>query len=138
MTISSEPTDQGPKPYVVNIERATLENSTYRTTLWTGKFLQMTVMAIAPGDDIGLEVHEDHDQFLRVESGEGKVQMGPAEDQLTFERTVGDDEAILVPAGSWHNVTNVGTEPLKVYSIYGPPEHEHGTVHPLKSDDPEH
>ncbi|MBM6544800.1 cupin domain-containing protein [Janibacter sp. YIM B02568] len=138
MTISSEPTDQGPKPYVVNIERATLENSTYRTTLWTGKFLQMTVMAIAPGDDIGLEVHEGHDQFLRVESGEGKVQMGPAEDQLTFERTVGDDEAILVPAGSWHNVTNVGTEPLKVYSIYGPPEHEHGTVHQLKSDDPEH
>lgn len=95
-------------------------------------------MAIAPGDDIGLEVHEDHDQFLRVEEGRGKVQMGPAEDDLSFEQIAEDDDAIFIPAGSWHNVTNVGDEPLKLYSIYAPPEHEHGTVHPTKADDPEH
>ncbi|WP_312717444.1 cupin domain-containing protein [Mobilicoccus sp.] len=131
-------TDHGPQPYVIDIEKATLSNDTYRTTLWTGKNLQLTVMAIAPGDDIGLEVHEDHDQFLRVEEGRGKVQMGPAEDDLSFEQIAEDDEAIFIPAGSWHNVTNVGDEPLKLYSIYAPPEHEHGTVHPTKADDPEH
>ncbi|GAA1710952.1 MAG: cupin domain-containing protein [Dietzia sp.] len=127
-------TDHGPHPYVVNIEDATLANTNYRTTLWTGKHLQMTVMAIAPGDDIGLEVHEDHDQFLRVEQGRGRVQMGPAEDRLEFDEEVGDDWVILVPAGSWHNVTNIGDEPLKVYSIYAPPEHEHGTVHATKAE----
>ncbi|MBB1033628.1 cupin domain-containing protein, partial [Dietzia sp. CQ4] len=84
-------TDHGPHPYVVNIEDATLANTNYRTTLWTGEHLQMTVMAIAPGDDIGLEVHEDHDQFLRVEQGRGRVQMGPAEDRLEFDEEVGDD-----------------------------------------------
>ncbi|GAB48730.1 cupin domain-containing protein [Mobilicoccus pelagius] len=136
--MSVDMTDHGPKPYVVNIERATLDNRNYRTTLWTGKNLQLTVMAIAPGDDIGLEVHDDHDQFLRVEEGRGKVQMGPAEDDLSFEQIAGDDDAIFIPAGSWHNVTNIGDEPLKVYSIYAPPEHEHGTVHPTKADDPEH
>lgn len=134
MTIASEPADQGPKPYVVDIEKATLDNTSYRTTLWTGKYLQMTVMAIAPGDDIGLEVHEDHDQFLRVEAGRGRVQMGPAEEDLSFDREVGDDDVIMVPAGSWHNVTNIGDEPLKVYSLYGPPEHVHGTEHATKAD----
>lgn len=126
--------DHGPHPYVVNIEDETLSNTNYRTTLWTGKHMQMTVMAIAPGDDIGLEVHEDHDQFLRVEQGRGRVQMGPAEDRLEFDEEVGDDWVILVPAGSWHNVTNIGDEPLKVYSIYAPPEHEHGTVHATKAE----
>lgn len=122
-------TDHGPKPYVVDIEKVTLENTNYRTTIWTGTNLQLTVMSILPGHDIGLEVHEDHDQFLRVEEGKGRVQMGPAEDQLTFDVLAEDDDAIFIPAGSWHNVTNVGDEPLKVYSIYSPPEHEHGTVH---------
>ena len=121
--------DQGPKPYVVNIEEATLENTNYRTTLWTGSNLQLTVMSIQPGHDIGLEVHHDHDQFLRVEKGRGRVQMGPAKDDLSFDVEAADDDAIFVPAGSWHNVTNVGDEPLQVYSIYAPPEHPHGTVH---------
>ncbi|MGN0101336.1 MAG: cupin domain-containing protein [Dietzia sp.] len=132
------PTDQGPHPFVVDIEKATLDNDTYRTTLWTGSHMQLTVMSIKPGDDIGLEVHADHDQFLRVESGRGRVEMGPAEDQLDFVREVSDDWAILVPAGSWHNVTNIGQDDLKVYSLYGPPEHEHGTVHPTKADDDHH
>lgn len=126
--------DAGPHPHVLNIERATLANDTFRTAVWTGVHLQLTVMSIEPGGEIGLEAHHDRDQFLRVESGQCRVQMGPAKDQLTFDREVGDDWAILVPAGSWHNVTNIGQEPLKIYSLYAPPEHPQGTVHVTKSE----
>jgi mannose-6-phosphate isomerase-like protein (cupin superfamily) len=125
--------DQGPRPFVIDIEKATTENEVYRATLWTGKYLQVTVMSIEPGHDIGLEVHHDHDQFLRVEAGRARVQMGPAKNDLPFDREVEDDWAIVVPAGSWHNVTNIGDGPLKVYSLYGPPEHAHGTVHATKA-----
>lgn len=132
--MTSQLRDEGPNPYVVDIEAATLENDRYRTTLWTGSNLQMTVMSIDPGHDIGLEVHEHGDQFLRVEQGRARVQMGPAEDDLSFDREVGDDWVILVPAGTWHNVTNIGDEPLKVYALYAPPEHAHGTVHATKEE----
>lgn len=125
--------DAGPRPFVTDIEKATLGNENYRTTLWTGSHLQVTLMSIPPGGDIGLEVHEDHDQFLRVESGRGRVQMGPAEDDLSFDEEVEDDWVVLIPAGSWHNVTNTGAEPLKLYSLYGPPEHPHGAVHPTRA-----
>ncbi len=130
--------DHGPAPYVIDIEKATVENTNYRTTVWTGSSLQLTVMAINPGDDIGLEVHADHDQFLRIESGTARVEMGPAENQLTFNRTVGADWAVFVPAGTWHNLTNVGDTPLQVYSIYAPPEHAPNTVHVTKADDDHH
>lgn len=126
--------DEGPKPYVVDIETATLVNDNYRTTLWTGSHLQMTVMSIEPDHDIGLEVHPDRDQFLRVESGTARVEMGPASDDLPFVREVEDDWVILVPAGTWHNVTNTGDAPLKLYALYGPPEHPHGTVHRTKAE----
>jgi mannose-6-phosphate isomerase-like protein (cupin superfamily) len=135
LSVSAQPySDQGPDPYVVDIEHATLSNENYRTTLWTGAHLQMTVMMIEPGRDIGLEVHEHGDQFIRVESGKARVQMGPSEHDLPFEREVGDDWVILVPAGTWHNVVNVGDGPLKVYALYAPPEHAHGTVHATKAD----
>ncbi|MBK7722497.1 MAG: cupin domain-containing protein [Austwickia sp.] len=127
-------TDPGHVPFVVDIEAATTENATFRTALWTGSYLQMTVMSIEPGDDIGLEMHPDVDQFLRVEAGQGKVEMGPAQDDLPFVAEVEDDWAILVPAGQWHNVTNTGSQPLKVYSIYGPPNHPLGTVHADKAE----
>ena len=127
-------TDHGPAPYVVDIEDATLSNTNYRTTLWTGVGLQVTVMSIAPGEDIGLEMHDDVDQFLRVEQGIARVQMGSAENDLDFDVEVEDDWAIFVPRGKWHNVTNVGTTALKVYSIYSPPEHKHGTVHVTKAE----
>lgn len=127
-------TDKGAEPYVVDIEQATLSNDTYRTTLWTGANLQMTVMSIKPGDDIGLEVHQGGDQFLRVEQGTGRVQMGPAKDDLSFTAEVTPDWVILVPAGAWHNVTNVGDDDLRMYVLYAPPEHLHGTVHPTKTD----
>lgn len=132
--------DEGPEPYVVNIEKATLANESFRTALWTGDHLQMTVMSIPVGGEVGLEMHDDRDQFLRVEQGRARVQMGPAEDDLPFDREVEDDWVILVPAGSWHNVTNAGDEPLKLYSLYAPPEHPAGTVHRTKeeSDAAEH
>lgn len=126
--------DEGPNPFVTDIETETLANENYRTTRWTGSNLQMTLMNIEPGHDIGLEVHPDGDQFLRVEAGTARVQMGPTKDDLPFDREVGDDWVILVPARMWHNVTNIGTEPLKIYAIYGPPEHSHGTAHPTKAD----
>lgn len=125
--------DYGPKPFVTNIEAATLLNDNYRSTLWTGKNLQVTVMAIQPGHDIGLEVHDDHDQFLRIEQGEATVYMGPDKDNLE-EKIAGEDEAVFVPAGTWHNLVNAGEKVLKIYSIYSPPEHAHGTVHATKED----
>lgn len=124
--------DNGPNPYVINIEQATLQNQTFRTALWTGENLQLTVMSIEPGDDIGLEVHDDHDQFLRIEQGEALVKMGKTEQDLR-EWNARDDDAIFVPAGAWHDVINVGTVPLKIYSIYAAPEHPHGTVHQTKA-----
>ena len=126
--------DQGPEPYVVDIEDATLSNDTFRTALWTGAHLQLTVMSIPVGGEVGLEMHDDRDQFLRLESGKARVQMGPERDDLRFDREIEDDWVILVPAGSWHNVTNVGDEPLKLYSLYAPPEHPKGTVHKTKAE----
>ena len=126
--------DHGPQPYVVNIEELTISNDSFRTAAWTGANMQMTLMAIQPGEDIGLEVHTDHDQFLRVEQGLGLVQMGASEDTLDFEANVEGDDAIFVPAGTWHNVTNTGDAPLKLYSIYAPAEHPYGTVHATKAE----
>lgn len=121
--------DYGQEPYVVNIEELTKQNDKFRVAKWTGANLQMTVMAIQPGGEVGLEVHNDHDQFLRIEQGVAKVVMGPAEDNLTFEKEAEDDFAIFVPAGTWHNIINTGDEALKLYSIYAPAEHPKGTVH---------
>jgi len=116
----------------VDINKATIHNDNYRTTLWTGKNLQLTVMSIPPGQDIGLEIHHDHDQFLRVEGGQGLAQMGDTKEHLSFRQPVFDDSAIFIPAGTWHNVTNTGNNPLKLYSIYAPPEHPFGTIHQTK------
>lgn len=126
--------DYGPEPFVINIEEATTQNNTFRTALWTGKHLQVTLMSIPVGSDIGLEVHPSTDQFLRIEEGQGLVKMGDSRDNLNFQKTVSDDFAIVIPAGKWHNVVNTGNRPLKLYSIYAPPHHPHGTVHQTKAD----
>lgn len=123
--------DHGKQPFITNIETATKENSNYRTALWTGANLQLTLMSLLPGEDIGLEVHADHDQFLRIEQGKAIVHIGSDEANLE-EMDANEDDAIFVPAGAWHNVTNDGGEPLKLYSIYAPPEHPHGTIQPTK------
>ncbi|MCL2852801.1 MAG: cupin domain-containing protein [Defluviitaleaceae bacterium] len=126
------PKDFGGAPFVVDIAKATLNNDTFRTALWSGSHLQLTVMCIKPGEDIGLEVHPHVDQFLRVEDGCGLVQMGNSRDNLYIAHLVFDDYAIFIPAGAWHNLTNTGDRPLKLYSIYAPPNHLFGTVHQTK------
>ena len=117
----------------MDINRATLQNDNYRTTLWTGRDLQLTLMTIPVGGDIGLERHTENDQFLRIEQGQGLVQMGRSKDRPDTRQTVFDNSAIFVPVGTWHNITNIGNVPLKLYSIYAPPHHPHGTVHQTKA-----
>lgn len=126
-------TDYGPNPFVIDINKATLANDTYRTALWTGRNLQLTLMSINPNDDIGLEVHPNNDQFLRIEKGIGVVQMGNSRDNLFFQQNIYDDYAIFVPAGTWHNVINTGNEPMKIYAIYAPSHHPWGTIHQTKA-----
>ncbi len=124
--------DYGPDPFVTNIDKATLQNRNFRTALWTGRHLQLTLMSIPTGGEIGLEIHPETDQFIRIESGNGMVMMGPAKNRLNFQRPVSDGYAVFVPAGTWHNIINTGNRPLKIYTIYAPPHHPHGTVHATK------
>ena len=129
----SRDTDFGPEPFVVNIEQATLRNRNFRTALWTGCYLQLTLMSIPAGSEIGLELHPDTDQFLRIESGSGVVRMGACKDRPDFQKYVGAGDAVFIPAGTWHNLINTGRCPLKLYSVYAPPHHPHGTVHKTKA-----
>lgn len=120
--------DLGPEPCVVDVERDTLLNEDFIRARWTGKYLQMTLMSIGPGKEIGLEVHEDHDQFIRIEQGQAMIVMGKDKEALDFVDEASEDFAVFIPAGYWHNVTNTGEGDLKLYSIYSPPEHDHGTI----------
>jgi mannose-6-phosphate isomerase-like protein (cupin superfamily) len=126
--------DIGPRPHAFDIESATRENANYRTVAWTGRYLQVTLMSIPVGESIGLEAHPGTDQFLRVDAGRGKCVMGPAEDDVTFEQEVSDGWSIQVPAGTWHDVINIGSEPLRVYAVYAPVHHALGRVQPSKED----
>ncbi len=126
--------DFGKKPTVIDIEQATKQNNNYRIALWTGEHLQVTLMSIPVGGNIGLEVHPNIDQFIRIEQGIGLVQMGDAKDNLDFYTRAGDGYAVMVPAGKWHNITNIGNVPLKLYSIYAPPDHPKGVVEKTKQD----
>lgn len=120
--------------WVDDIEKATLGNDTFRTVLFTGKHLQMTVMCLQPGEEIGVEKHDDLDQFIRIEEGMGQVQMGSSRDDLSEVHDVEDDWAAIIPGGTWHNVVNTGEGQLRLYSIYTPPEHPDGTVHRTKAE----
>jgi mannose-6-phosphate isomerase-like protein (cupin superfamily) len=120
--------------WVGDIERATLENATFRTVVFTGEHTQLTVMRLGPGEDIGREVHPNLDQFIRIEEGEGRAELGSTEDLVDETHDVRDDWAIVVPAGVWHNVVNTGTGDLKLYSLYSPPEHPAETVHRTKAE----
>ena len=111
------------KGYADDIEKATKANSDFRRVLYTGKNLQLVLMTLPPGCDIGEEVHEDRDQFFRIEDGEGEIVIDGV------AHRVEDDFAVIVPAGARHNVVNDGEEPLKLYTLYAPPEHKDGTVH---------
>src|SRR5699024_3033596 len=131
----AETRDQGPKRFVVDIEKATLDNETFRTAIWTGEQFQVTVMNIPLGGDVALEVHTKEDQFLRLESGRGRVEMGPSEVEGTFTEGLCADWAVLVPKGTSHNIIHIGDEPMKLCSIYAPPHHALGTVHQTQADD---
>lgn len=126
--------DYGPEPFAVNINEATIQNDTFRTAIWTGNHLQLTLMSMNPGEEIGLEMHPDVDQFIRIEQGEGVVRMGDTEELLDFEANVYDDFIFIIPAGKWHNLYNTGDTQLKLYSLYAPPNHPHSTVHETKAD----
>ncbi len=120
--------------WVGDIERATLDNTTFRTVVFTGAHTQLTVMRLAPGEDIGRESHPNLGQFLRIEEGQARVELGRTEDAIDESHDVEDDWAVVVPAGVWHNVVNTGTRDVKLYSLYSPPEHPPNTVHETKAD----
>lgn len=120
--------------WVDDIEKATVENDTFRTALYTGTQLQLTVMSLKPGEEIGVEMHDHLDQFIRVEQGRATVTFGPSKDEIAETHEVEDDWAIIIPGGTWHNVINKGDGDLKLYSIYAPPEHPEGTVHATKAE----
>ena len=118
--------------FVGNIEELTLENNNFRQVLFTGSHTQLVVMSLKPGEEIGSEVHHHVDQFFRFEQGEGKVIIGT--DKL-IEQVVGDGSAVIIPADTEHNIINTSaTEPLKLYTIYSPPNHPEGTIHVTKAE----
>lgn len=129
LVATNEVDENGGEPWVLNIEKATVNNDLYRVEQWTGRHMQMVLMSIKPGEEIDLEVHDGHDQFIRIEQGEGRVLMGKTREDLSFDEAVTNDWAIFIPAGYYHNVKNTGQEDLKVYTIYSPKEHAKGTVH---------
>ncbi|HEU4997280.1 MAG TPA: cupin domain-containing protein [Gemmatimonadaceae bacterium] len=116
------------KGFVGNIEDSTSNNNDFRRVLYTGHHMQLVLMSLTPGEEIGEEIHPDRDQFFRVEDGKGEVWIDG------HKTAIESDIAIVVPAGARHNVKNTGGTPLKLYTLYAPPEHEDGTVHVTKSD----
>ncbi|HJQ77985.1 MAG TPA: cupin domain-containing protein [Acidimicrobiia bacterium] len=120
--------------WVGNIEHLTVENTNFRTVIYTGEHSQLTVMSIPPGGEVGWEAHGHLDQFLRLEQGKARLDFGKSKDGVDESHEIEDDWALIVPAGVWHNVVNVGDTDLRLYSVYSPPEHPEGTVHPTKAD----
>jgi mannose-6-phosphate isomerase-like protein (cupin superfamily) len=116
------------KGFVENIERLTEDNDTFRKVLYTGKNLQLVLMTMQSGEEIGEEIHGDRDQFFRIEAGQGEIWIDGVANEVEA------DDGVIVPAGAKHNVVNTGSVPLKLYTIYGPPEHREGTVHVTKAD----
>lgn len=120
--------------WVDNIETLTLENTNFRTVVHTGKHSQLTLMSVPPGGEVGWESHAHLDQFLRLEQGWARLDFGKTEDAVDETYEIEDDWALIVPAGVWHNVVNMGDTDLKLYSVYSPPEHPDGTVHSTKAE----
>lgn len=126
--------DYGPEPLVIAIDRAAESNTNFRTAFWTGSHLQVTLMCIPVGGEIGLEVHEDTDQLLRIVHGCGMVQFGATKHAVRNIQRVNRHSVVIIPAGTYHNLVNCGSVPLQLYSLYAPPHHPFGTVHRTKAD----
>lgn len=124
--------DYGPNPLVINIGCAAKSNPNYRTALWTGNHLQVTLMSIPVGGDIGVEMHPNLDQFIRIECGNALVLMGEKQECMRHQQRVNQGYAAIVPAGTWHNIINTGNVPLKLYAIYAPTQHPFGTIQETK------
>jgi len=120
------------KGFALNIEKETLENTDYRRVLYTARYTQLVLMCVSPGEEIGNEVH-GLDQFIRIEQGKAKVILENGE----TEYDVHGDWAIVIPAGTYHNVINTGNNDLKLYTLYSPPEHQKDTLQPTKADEKE-
>lgn len=127
--------DYGLNPYVTNIKCETLQNPFFRRALWTGEHLQMTLMCIPMGSEIGLEIHEDTDQMLYIEQGNALVKMGKSQQNMDYCRCVSEGDVILIPVGMWHNLLNSGQTSLKVWSVYAPPHHPAGVIHCTRADE---
>ncbi len=119
-----------------DIEKLTVENTNFRTVVYTGEHTQLTLMSLKVGEAIGWEQHNNLDQFLRLEQGTARLDLGSTEDNVDESHEISADWALIVPAGTWHNVVNIGQNEVKLYSLYSPPEHAPGTVHVTKADDP--
>ena len=123
---------KGDEPTLINIRNETRSNNYFRKEVWTGEHLQVTVMSIPVGGEVGLEIHNENDQMLGVEYGVASVWAGESKQTVRFLGNVNPEYAIMIPAGTWHNIINKGDRPLKIYSVYAPPHHPKGTIHKTK------
>ena len=133
-TVRNDSNDHGPAAYAVCVPQAALQNTAFRSALWTGCFLQMTLMSIPVRCDIGPEIHPDTDQYIRVENGQCVAKVGSCRERMELQWCLSAGDAIFVPAGAWNNIINTGTCPLKLSSVYAPPHHPRGTLHPTRQD----
>lgn len=130
------PHDYGPNPFIIDLSKAAQQNDYYRSTLWTGNQLQVTLMSIPVHELIGMEVHPDHDQIIRIEEGAGLIQFGENKFSLYDQYLAFSDYVVFVPAGTWHNIVNIGNEPLKISSIYAPPNYPRNMLQETKTSEP--
>lgn len=126
--------DYGPYPYAANVGFEAWRNPNFRRAFWTGENMQMTLMSLLPWEEIGMEMHSATDQIIRVEQGQAFVQMGTDRNRQDYQQYLGQGDVAFVPAGTWHNVTNTGTDVLKLSSIYAPPKHPRGTLQHTKQE----
>ncbi len=130
------PHDYGPNPFIIDLSKAAQQNDYYRSTLWTGNQLQLTLMSIPVNELIGMEVHPDHDQIIRIEEGVGLIQFGENKFSLYDQYLAFSDYVVFVPAGTWHNIVNIGNESLKISSIYAPPNYPRNMLQETKTSEP--
>lgn len=126
--------DMGMKPYVANIMEEAMNNRNFRSAIWTGTYVQMTLMCIPPCGDVGMEIHPETDQIIRIEYGSGMVIMGKDQCSLSCRKRIQRGDVVFVPAGTWHNIVNTGKTFMKLSTVYAPPHHPYGTVHCTKED----